>query len=91
MISKISQACPVKSERFQEGEDMSGCVKLCSWCRVQRNVTRLQRPRCAEEAGMTHSSSERGLPGVETRVPSAGRRDLLRDFPEGSESGQIFL
>lgn len=70
---------------------MSGGMKLCSWCRIQRNVTRLQRARCAEEAGLAHSSSERGLPGAETRVPSAGRRDLLRDFPEGSESGQIFL
>lgn len=47
--------------------------------------------QCAEEAGMAHSSSERHLLGVEMRVPSAVRRDLLRDFPKGSESGQIFL
>lgn len=78
-------------EQFQEGEDMSGCTKLCRWCHVRRKVTRLQMAQCAEEAGMAHSSSERHLLGVEMRVPSAVRRDLLRDFPKGSESGQIFL
>lgn len=70
---------------------MSGGMKLCSRCCVQRNVTRLQVARFVEEAGLARSSSERGLPGVETRVPFAGRRDPLRDFPEGSESGQISL
>lgn len=75
-------------ELFQEGEDVSRCMKLCKWCCVVRNVARLQVAPWAEEADVAQKS--KGSARCRNSGPCCSKRELLRDFPEGSDNGQMY-
>lgn len=86
MMSKMGQACPVKSDSWRE-ETCPG-VRSCANGAMCREMWQGSKWPHVQRRQTWHRS-QRGLPGVGTPVPSAGRRELLRDFPEGSDNGQI--
>lgn len=79
MMSKVGRARPVTSDSSRE--KMCRRMKLCRWGHAEKGG-KVARGQSAEEAGMARTSSSRGSSRCGNSVPSAGRRELLRDFPE---------